>query len=574
MLQVLAVVGSAAVVQELDVVVRCILERVDSIRLFSAVFEHAHLSRSFYVASLAELSNLPYVEGVGFVPEKCCLRGTRVQVLDDIIQWVSNDEGGSNIFLLTGIAGCGKSSIAHTIALHFSRQKRLGSSFFFQRGYQGRDRPDHVFSTIARDLADHEPVVKQRLCDIIKNNRSLAGTNSFTLQFQEFIVKPTSESTVIGPIVIVIDALDECEGPLRRQFLRRLATGLTELPRNYRVILTARPEDDILSEFHTVPHKTWQLMENVDVKLTYQDISAFIHHELSEIRRWPPTIDLAEAASKLTELSRGLFIWASTVCKFVKGDNEKGYVFSDKRLERVLNLATPPGVQRRIDELYSTVLATVFSWDEDDSHQPDFLSAIGIVITIRIPLPVPAIVALTGDRISGIETHLGCMGALLNGVASESIPVRALHPSFGDYLSDQSRSGVFFVDPKSVNVSIATMCVEFMLKYIECDLCAAHDERDSDSTPTTHYNQETLQYACRFWVSHLCAVDVMEDAFLQSQLDFMMSHLSRWLEIIGTWWDVGLAHSLTAELLEWLEVLFTVPCCPTHANINVDTITS
>jgi hypothetical protein len=506
---------------------------------------------------LSELNNLPYVEGVGFVPEKCCLRGTRVQLLDDIIQWVGSEEAGSNIFLLTGIAGCGKSSIAHTLASHFSQQKRLGSSFFFQRGYQGRDCPDHVFSTIARDLADHEPVIKQRLCEVIKNNRSLSGTQSFALQFQEFILKPTADSTTIGPVVIVIDALDECEGPHRRQFLRRLAIGLTELPHNYRMILTARPEDDILSELHTVPHKVWQLMENVDTKSTYDDILAFIRFELSELRRLPPTLDLVEAASMLTELSQGLFIWASTACKFVKGEGEKGYVFSDKRLERVLN-APPLGIQQRLDELYSTVLETVFPWNEDDSCRPDFLSTIGIVIIMRIPLPVPAIFALMGDHIPGIEGHLGCMGALLNGVADDSIPVRALHPSFGDYLVDQGRSGAFSVCRDVINIKLATASVEFMRKYIEHDLCTPFEALHSDSNPKIHYNQEALQYACRFWIPHLCSVDAIEESVMQLILDFITSLLSRWLEVISTWWDVGLTHTLLAELLEWLEVISIV----------------
>jgi hypothetical protein len=162
---------------------------------------------------LSELNNLPYVEGVGFVPEKCCLHGPHVHLIDDIIQWVSS-EADSKIFLLMGIAGCGKSSVTHTIASHFSQQKQLGSSFFFQRGYQGRDCPDRIVSTIACDLADREPFIKQRLCEIIKNNHSLSGTQSFDLQFQEFVLELTVDSTTIGPIVIVINALDECEGPL------------------------------------------------------------------------------------------------------------------------------------------------------------------------------------------------------------------------------------------------------------------------------------------------------------------------------------------------------------------------
>jgi hypothetical protein len=101
------------------------------------------------------------------------------------------------------------------------------------------------------------------------------------------------------------------------------------------------------------------MMENVDAKSTHDNILTFVHFELSELCRLPSTLDLVEAASKLTELSQGLFIWASTMCKFVKGEGEKGYVFSEKHLESVLN-ATALGIQQRLDNLYSTVLGTVY----------------------------------------------------------------------------------------------------------------------------------------------------------------------------------------------------------------------
>jgi hypothetical protein len=101
---------------------------------------------------------MPYAKGAGYDPKKGCLRGTREEVIDEICQWVNRDgDGVPRMFLLIGVAGTGKSAIAHTVAERFDAARRLGSSFCFDRSHQEERRPDNIFSTIARDLADLDP---------------------------------------------------------------------------------------------------------------------------------------------------------------------------------------------------------------------------------------------------------------------------------------------------------------------------------------------------------------------------------------------------------------------------------
>ena len=54
-----------------------------------------------------------------------CLDGTRVDLLQQIREWASSSDS-PNIFLLTGIAGTGKSTIARTVAEEFKEKKKLG----------------------------------------------------------------------------------------------------------------------------------------------------------------------------------------------------------------------------------------------------------------------------------------------------------------------------------------------------------------------------------------------------------------------------------------------------------------
>ena len=62
-----------------------------------------------------------------------CLDGTRVDLLQRIREWASSSDG-PNIFLLTGIAGTGKSTIARTVAEEFKTKMNFGCYIFFERG--------------------------------------------------------------------------------------------------------------------------------------------------------------------------------------------------------------------------------------------------------------------------------------------------------------------------------------------------------------------------------------------------------------------------------------------------------
>jgi hypothetical protein len=67
-----------------------------------------------------------------------------------------------------------------------------------------------LFSTIALDIADLDPQWKQSLCTTLSKGVVLSEPPSAPgEQFEKFILEPAKALTIVGPIVIVIDALDE-----------------------------------------------------------------------------------------------------------------------------------------------------------------------------------------------------------------------------------------------------------------------------------------------------------------------------------------------------------------------------
>ncbi|KAF8257985.1 hypothetical protein EI94DRAFT_1210579 [Lactarius quietus] len=194
----------------------------------------------------AKIREIPYGTGSRFTPEKGCLSGTRTVFLDFIVDWV-NDPASERCLVLLGQAGTGKSSIAHEIARRFDKMHRLTSSFIFLRKEQSKREAYHLFTTLARDLSDRYPSFKAALGSIVKDNSSLrVGTRDYETLFQSLILEPLEDLHIVGPILVVIDALDESGSATGRTGLHTfLAKNLVRLPSNFRVLITSRPEDGI-----------------------------------------------------------------------------------------------------------------------------------------------------------------------------------------------------------------------------------------------------------------------------------------------------------------------------------------
>ena len=208
--------------------------------------------------------------------------GTRVAFLDFIINWVNNPASERGLVLF-GQAGTGKSSIAHEIARLFDNMHRLTSSFIFLRREQSVRETYHLFTTLARDLADRYPSFKIALGNVVKDNTALrVGTRDYQTLFGSLILEPLKDLHIVGPILVVIDALDESGDTTGRTGLHVfLAENLTRLPSNFRVVITSRPEHAILSALASAPSVKLKYMDDSELAdETDKDVLTFVRGKL------------------------------------------------------------------------------------------------------------------------------------------------------------------------------------------------------------------------------------------------------------------------------------------------------
>jgi len=143
----------------------------------------------------------------------------------------------------------------------------LGSCFCFTHNQQAKCRHEKIFTTIAHDLADHDPTFKQMVAEVISNDKALSTMHNVKQQWQKFILDPISKvaESMIGQVVIVIDALNETSVEASwKHILSVLASAqVAQLLSSFRVLIISCPLPDIKEALQHIPHVTSKSMNDI-----------------------------------------------------------------------------------------------------------------------------------------------------------------------------------------------------------------------------------------------------------------------------------------------------------------------
>lgn len=463
--------------------------------------------------------------------------GTREDIIQEICDILNNpDEAAPRVCLLTGVAGSGKSAIAHSIARLYDGQERLGSSYCFLSNEVTKRNPQNFFSTIARNLSDHDPQYKAELGRIVKNNRSLRTSVSLSEQFKRLIVEPSKHLHTIGPLIIVVDALDESgDQSSRRDLLRIFFEQVAEnnLPKNLRLLITARPESDILAALPSGPQIVHKQMSDIAEDIVDEDISKFIRHSLYQYTELESVWPNQEWCQLLVRHSQHLFQWAFTACKFIEGVGAKGLNIRE-RLKILLQSKNDAGIHP-LDEIYQTILGQLFTLN---IVQYRFREVMAVVLALKEPLSLTSLCTLF-DRDTNIREIIKPMGSLLDGTLNEEKPIRPLHTSFRDFLLDDARSSTFYVNllpHHSLYLGRALLvCMQQKLKFNICDL---KDSRLRNTAVPDLAIRVTmaippyLAYSCQHWMDHVHHTECTPE-LLDEVTSFFKNFFPFWLEAIS-----------------------------------------
>ncbi|KAJ7907995.1 hypothetical protein B0H13DRAFT_1617931, partial [Mycena leptocephala] len=391
-------------------------------------------------------------------PQPKCHPETRTKMLKDLRKWSMERDGGSKILWLYGPAGAGKSAIMQTLARKLQAERRLGGSFFFKRGDATRGNAKFLFATIAYQLAIGVRWLKAPISRIVEEDPSIIA-RSIETQLQTLISEPYSRNcSDRGPLTILIDGLDECEGQdVHKEILRAIRVSSLEDSLCPRFLIASRPEAHIQELFESPFNSDNCCLFNMEK--SFDDVRAYLRDEFARIHRehrtmagvphpWPSP----DVLKKLVSKSSGHFIYASTVIKFIDDKNyrptERLAVFEDN------NRPGSDSAFDALDQLYMNILA----------------------IAPRRSELIPILCAITNfdlhpdvlDQVLGLER--GDSRLILRGLHSVlEVPpnpykrfdfIYAHHASFLDFLDNEGRSRDFYAGGLSTKMDLAGSFLE------------------------------------------------------------------------------------------------------------------
>lgn len=460
------------------------------------------------------------------------------------MEW-SADPCQKSIFWLNGMAGTGKSTIARTIARTLTDRKRLAANFFFSRGRGDLSHAGKLLSTIAFQLAANSPTLKRYICEAIAENDNISR-QSMQDQWTKLIYQPLSKPSgdLQSPVILVFDALDECQRQDDIRNLLRLIAETKDHAVQFRVLVTSRPEIPIQLGFSAIPgnlHKDF-VLHNIAPPVIQRDVAIFLRHEIQDIRRehslpsdWPEK----EKFELLVERSSGLFIYAATVCRFIRDPKW----LPVERLNIVLqeNSDKQPSEQR-LDEMYIQILkSSVFEdcpKEEESELSHRFRDNVGSIIVLFDSLSTTVLKLLFPKLAKKIDITLRPLKSLLNVPDDQDTPIRLLHPSFRDFLvnEERCRDSHFWIDQCKAHRYVAEQCLNLMTTTLKRNICQLETpgtpRSEIDCTVLNDHLPSQLQYACQYWVDHL-RKGTLDDHDVRRVHEFLRIHFLHWLEALS-----------------------------------------
>jgi len=505
-----------------------------------------------------------------------CMGGTRVKVLRDIESWIKNQDAPA-IFWLTGLAGTGKTAINWTICERVSNDPEIlfGGSFFCSRSAGSIAQRDVrcVVPTLAQLLARQSVKFSQALANELARDPDVLH-KQVAAQVKQLLYKPLlSLQGSSVPILLVIDALDECgglspdEGVLEdtantRRIVSEMLTALVDFSRSLprlpvKFLVTSRPETHIRetpvsdSEFSEV-----LLLHTVNKQQVTTDIHLYISTRISRsthLRAWFTDNDV----NMLARLCDGLFIVATTALQYALCAGTDHATAQFKTLLNSSGDGLGTGAAAPLDRMYALILEDAARVTEYERNElPAMLQLLAALLTARMTLSVAALADLLDRSTRHLRAALSRLHSVVHVPESDhEAGLRTLHASFGDYLRGRAPSHMRIKESFGHDI-LGRACLQLMADRLHFNVSESRSSHERNPETKPNCITLTLEYACLHWIYHVTSIidshrlGLTTGSIWRRSATFMSFRLHNASEI-----EAYLAEIFYARLLFWLEVM-------------------
>lgn len=400
--------------------------------------------------------------------------GTRGWLFEEVEEWIRSSD--NRLCWIRGEAGTGKTVFMSKLAERLGRQL-VGMFFFVFNDARCSDPCEMIRSIIYQIAATNWSLRERILTEVSRISRicSLSPKESMGVLVEILKIFQQQQPTQTPlQYVILLDALDELTGAdnKRQRFLSFLSDELIEkLPNCFRVIVTGRLEEDVLTAL-----STWDpfIIDETDMKHR-ADMEFYIRHALCE--QTENEEELNSLARLLMDKSEGKFVYLHAM---------------SERIAR-LNGSTPDNRYKLVNEFPQGLNEYYFKYfsqlrDRIGVEEMETLKkVISIIIAAKEPVSLDDIEYIL-DEEEALNTCVIDMRSLFP-LNEDSGLFKVYHKSIVDYLIDRKKSGEFFINVTAAHRLLSKRLLEYY---------------DAEEKPVgAHFHLITTQYMYSYLLDHL-----------------------------------------------------------------------
>ena len=514
-----------------------------------------------------------------------CHEVTRDEVLTEIDVWTRTPSPSEHCLWILGKPGVGKSAIGITATKCLKDRKRITANssgvdqvaqttaecwlkekaslfaqFFVNRALALTTEPNHIFPTLAMQLASAYPLAALLIHNTLIKTPTIAKTLS-EAQARALFIEPICAIARYKPdmAVVVIDGVDELSDTnsvLLSHFTSILSTVVSDLPENVKFLVFSRPEDSITAKIALVIKRL-----DLATEKSKSDVNRFLRAELPKLAHkhgwsdWPTE----EQVSLLYRNAAGHLGWIATAIRWIASQlEEEGGV----RCNDVINEVGQLGMGD-LDELYSHILHRLLprQGPSRDRYLKGFQAVMGCLVVLQEPLNVGAISVLLSleplellkpENFDNFHFIKRISSLVVKGTEPvTNSTVLQMHKSVVDFLTGtpDRTPEIFHIDDSKHHRLLAIACFRIMFNPEELHfnmggIITSHQL--DQNIPLSDQRFGHVIYACQSFVHHL-----REDGetLVQDVDRFMKICFLYWLEVLSLQGKIDIAES-TLEVLQ------------------------
>jgi hypothetical protein len=467
-----------------------------------------------------------------------CMEGTRVQILAELEEWAFDDEG-PKVYWLNGMAGSGKSSIAHSLSKLLDEKKMLGASFFCSRSATQEVRDASlIIPTIAFKLSQASPLLRSAISQAFEDDPDAGSLQTPSMQFRVLLAEPIKRALGISVKTyktVIIDALDECTKPgTVERLIESIVKFAPDIPLKF--FISSRDITEIRNAFHHDPAHPPKVLSlhSVERAVVQEDIKLYLQNSLSSIAQrnsrptsWPHSDEL----EILLKRSDRLFIHAATAVRYIG----KRVDFKS-RLTHIIHLEPSKNQTKAINVLYNEIMAQAFHGELEPYEVSSIRETLAAVVFLQAPLSLDTIASLLDMDSSRTPGFLEPFRPVIHVPTTDVGPVSIFHASFRDFIVHPSRCEKHFLDVFEGHRMLTVNCLRCLNRCLKHNICNLDSNTTPSPPPEFNAIPDSIQYSCSHWASHL--VHALERASAHSSVIevqdllfvFVNEHLLHWFE--------------------------------------------